>query len=168
MRDAWEQQRQEAIGRLADYCRDFAGIAEDCCQYFARVGAAGGIEALRTPFTERYRRLFTPESAWTASATTGARGASPACLRWQQASREMGEQAALIAADAFQRLSAALTSSDPEDAPITSVRALHELWIECGEAAYAAVARTPAYAQAQSELLAAIVDWRAELAGRAR
>jgi hypothetical protein len=74
----------------------------------------------------------------------------------------------LIAADAFERLSAALTSSDPEAAPITSVRALHELWIDCGEAAYAAVARTPAYAEAQSELLAAIVEWRAALAGVAR
>lgn len=168
MRDAWEQQRQEAIGRLADYGRDFAGIAEDCCQYVARAGAAGGFEALRAPFTERYRRLFTPEGAWTAGARTGAGDASPAYLRWQRASRELGEQAALIAADAFQRLSAALTSSDPEAAPITSVRALHELWIECGEGAYAAVARTPAYAQAQSELLAAIVEWRAELAGFAR
>ena len=168
MGDPWEQQRLEAIGRLADYGRDFAGIAEDCCRLLARAGATAGFEALRTPFTERYRRLFTPEGAWTASATTGAGGTTPAYLRWQRASRKLGEQAELIAADAFQRLSAALTSSDPEAAPITSVRALHELWIECGEAAYAAVARTPAYAQAQSELLAAIVEWRAELAGVAR
>jgi len=168
MEDAWEQQQQEAVRRLTEYGRDFAGIAEDCCQYFARVGAAGGFETLRAPFTERYRRLFTPEDAWTAGATTGAGGASPAYLRWQRASREMGEQAALIAADAFQRLSAALTSSDPEAAPITSVRALHELWIECGEAAYAAVARTPEYARAQSELLVAIVESRAELAGVTR
>jgi hypothetical protein len=168
MADDWEQQRQEAIRRLADFSRDFAGIAEDCCQYFARAGAAGGIGALRTPFIERYRRLFTPEGAWTAGATTGAEGTSPAYLRWQRASRELGEHSASIAADAFRRLSAALTSSDPEAAPITSVRALHELWIECGEAAYAAVARTPAYTQAQSDLLAAIVEWRAELAGVAR
>lgn len=165
---AWEQQRLEAIGRLADYGRDFAGIAEDCCRYFAHAGATGGFEALRTPFTEHYRRLITPDGAWTAGANTGAGGTSPAYLRWQQASRELAEQATLIAADAFQRLSAALTTSDPEAAPITSVRALHELWIECGEAAYAAVARTPAYARAQSELLAAIVEWRAELAGVAR
>ncbi|MEX2151652.1 MAG: poly(R)-hydroxyalkanoic acid synthase subunit PhaE [Steroidobacteraceae bacterium] len=168
MGDAWEQQRQEAIGRLADYGRDFAGIVEDCCQFFARAGASGGFEALRTPFTERYRRLFTPEGAWATAATTGAGGTSPAYLRWQRASREMGEQTALIATDAFERLSAALTSSDPEAAPITSLRALHDLWIECGEAAYAAVARTTAYAQAQSELLAAIVEWRAELAGVSR
>lgn len=168
MGDAWEKQRLEAIGRLADYGRDFAGIAEDCCQFFARAGAAGGFEMLRTPFTERYRRLFTPEGTWSAGATTGASGTTPAFLRWQRASRELGEQAALIAADAFQRLSDALTSSDPEAAPITSVRALHDLWIECGEAAYAAVVRTPAYAQAQSELLAALVEWRAELAGVAR
>jgi hypothetical protein len=168
MGDPWEQQRQEAIGRLTDYGRDFAGIAEDCCRFFARAGATGGFEALRTPFIERYRRLFTPEGAWTAGAKIGVGGTSPAYLRWQRASRELGEQVALIAADAFERLSAALTSSDPEAAPITSVRALHELWIDCGEAAYAAVARTPAYAEAQSELLAAIVEWRAALAGVAR
>ncbi len=165
MGDPWDQQRQEAIGRLADYSRDFAGIAEDCCQFFARAGAISRFEALRTPVIERYRRLFTPEGAWTAGTPTGAGGTSPAYLRWQRASRELGEQAALIAADAFQRLSAALTSTDPAAVPITSVRALHELWIECGEAAYAEVARTPAYAQAQSELLAAIIEWRAELAG---
>jgi hypothetical protein len=168
MGDDWEQQRQEAIRRLTDFGRDFAGIAEDCCQHFARAGAAGGFEALRAPFTERYLRLFTPEGAWTPGAMTGAGGASPAYLRWQRASQRLGEQAALIAADAFQRLSSALASSDPEAAPITSVRALHELWIECGEAAYAAVAHTPAYAQAQSELLAALVEWRAELAGVVR
>jgi hypothetical protein len=167
MGDPWEQQRLEAIGRLADYGRDFAGIAEDCCRFFARAGAAGEFETLRTPFIERYRRLFTPEGAWTAAGIIEAGGTSPAYLRWQQASLQLGEQAALIAADAFQRLSDALTSSDPEAAPITSVRALHDLWIECGEAAYAAVARTPAYAHAQSELLAAIVEWRAELAGAA-
>ncbi|MDP9199630.1 MAG: hypothetical protein M3O07_10535 [Pseudomonadota bacterium] len=168
MGDAWEQQRQEAVRRLADYGRDFAGIAQDCCQFFARAGATGGFEELRAPFTERYRRLFTPEGAWTAGAGTGAGGTTPSYLRWERASRELGEQAALIAADAFQRLSDALASSNPAAAPITSVRALHDLWIECGEAAYAAVARTPVYAQAQSELLAAIVEWRAELAGVAR
>lgn len=166
--DAWEQQRQEAIKRLTDFGRDFAGIAEDCCQDFARAGAAGGFEALRAPFTKRYLRLFTPEGAWTPGAMTGAGGVSPAYLRWQRASQKLGEQAALIATDAFQHLSSALTSSDPEAAPITSVRALHDLWIECGEAAYAAAARTPAYAQAQTELLAALVEWRAELAGVTR
>lgn len=168
MAGAWEQQRQDAIGRLADYARDFAGLAEDCRQYFAGAGHADGFEAFRAPFTERYRRLFMPEGAWTAGAATGAGGTSPAYLRWQRASRALGEQAALIAADAFQRLSAALSASGPEAAPITSVRALHELWIECGEAAYLAVASTPAYAGAQTELLAAIVEWRAELAGGAR
>jgi hypothetical protein len=168
MEDAWDRQRQEAIRRLTDYRRDFAGIAEDCGRHFAQAGAAAGLDALRAPLTERYRRLFTPESAWTAGAQAGAGGASQAYLRWQRASRELGQQVALIAADAFERLSAALTSSDPEAAPITSLRALHELWIDCGESAYAAVARTPAYAAAQSELLAAIVEWRAELAGVAR
>lgn len=168
MDEAWEQQRQEAIRRLTNYGRDFVGVAEDCCRHFAEASAAGGFEALRAPFIERYRRLFAPEGGWTAGATAGAGGASQAYLRWQRASRELGEQVAWIAADAFERFCGALSSSDPESAPITSVRALHELWIDCGEAAYAAVARTPSYADAQSELLAAIVEWRAELAGVAR
>jgi hypothetical protein len=168
MAEAREQQRLDAISRLADYGRDFAGIAEDCCKYFATLGAAGAVEALRTAFTERYRRLFTPEGVWTADAMADSGGNPATYLRWQRASQKLGEHAASIAADAYQRLSSALACSGPEAAPITTVRALHELWIECGEAAYAAAANTKAFADAQAELLAALVEWRAELAGVAR
>ncbi len=156
----------DALKRLLEFGSDFAGIAEDCRSFIASGGSQHGFEALRAPFTERYRRLFMPEGAWTADAA-GDMDASATYLRWQRASQKLGEHAAAIAADAFRRLNAALASSDPGLAPITSLRALHELWIECGEAAYAAVAHTKPYADAQAELLSALVEWRAEFGAAA-
>jgi hypothetical protein len=168
MAETLEQQRQYAMKRLLDCAGDFAGIAEDCRQYFASGAPAGGFETLRLPLMERYRRLFMPEGAWPADGKSGTGGSSAAQLRWQRASQALAGQTTAIAADAFARLNAALASSDPEAPPITTLRALHELWIECGEAAYAAVAPSKSYADALAELLAAIVEWRAELAAAAR
>ena len=52
----------------------------------------------------------------------------------------------------------------PEAPPITTLRELHALWIDCGEAAYAAAAHRDEFAEAQAELLAAFVELRAGLA----
>ena len=45
-----------------------------------------------------------------------------------------------------------------------NLRELHSLWIDCGEAAYAAAAHRDEFAAAQAELLAAFVELRAGLA----
>jgi hypothetical protein len=66
-----------------------------------------------------------------------------------------------IAIDAGQRLAEALARSGPEAPPITTLRDLHSLWIDCGEAAYAAAAHREEFAEAQAELLAAFVELRA-------
>ncbi len=49
----------------------------------------------------------------------------------------------------------------PDAPPITSLRELQALWIECGEAAYAEAARREEFASAQAELLMALVELRA-------
>jgi hypothetical protein len=41
------------------------------------------------------------------------------------------------------------------------LRELHELWIECGEAAYAAAAHGEEFSAAQAELLAAMIEMHA-------
>jgi polyhydroxyalkanoate synthesis regulator phasin len=45
---------------------------------------------------------------------------------------------------------------------VTSLRQLHDLWVECGEQAYAAAAHRDDFAAAQAELLAAAIEWRFE------
>lgn len=158
----------DALRRLQEYGRDFTGIAEDIQRWLAAGGTPAGFDALREPFIERYRRLFLPEGAWTAAAPPGGSAASPAWFRWQGASQKLAAHAGAIAADAFCRLTAELASSDPALPPITTLRALHELWIDCGESAYGAAARTGDYAESQAELLSALVEWRAELRAAAR
>jgi imidazole glycerol phosphate synthase subunit HisF len=113
--------------------------------------------ALQSGMVERYRRLFTPHGA--PEVTAGDSGA--AFIRCQQAAERFGKQATAIAIDASARFSAALSETGPQAPPITSLRELHALWIDCGEAAYAAHAHREEFAEAQAELLAAFVELRA-------
>ena len=55
----------------------------------------------------------------------------------------------------------ALAATGPEAQPITSLRELHALWVECGEAAYSQAAHREEFAAAQAELLSALVELRA-------
>lgn len=113
--------------------------------------------ALQSGMVERYRRLFMPLGVPDGSA--GESGA--AIIRSQQAMEGFGRQATAIAIDASARFSAALSATGPQAPPITSLRELHALWIECGEAAYATHAHREEFAEAQAELLAAFVELRA-------
>jgi hypothetical protein len=140
----------EAVDRLLALGGDYAGIATD---YFRSIGAPAGLEVMRAGFIERYRRLFSPDAAIAGAGTNA---------RCQAAFRRCGELAAVIAIDAFKRLSAELANPDPAAPPVTSLGELHELWIECGEAAYAAAAHSEEFAEAQAELLAALVELRFE------
>ena len=110
-----------------------------------------------------YQHLFMP-AAPVPIAVTGTAGAQ----RLQRASQAFALLAAGAAADAAARFQAALGSTDPALPKITTLRALHGLWIDCGEAAHAAAAHAPAWAQAQAEILNALVELRAESAGAAR
>lgn len=110
-----------------------------------------------------YQRLFMPALP---SPDPGA--GSAGALRWQRAAQTLAQLATGVAAEAAGRLQAALASTDPTLPKITSLRALHDLWIDCGEAAHAAAAHSHAWAQAQAELLNALVDLHAESAGAAR
>ena len=106
-----------------------------------------------------YQHLFMP-AAQVPYPMPGTAGA----LRLQRASQAFAQLAAGAAADAAARFQAAIAATDPTLPKITTLRALHELWIECGEAAHAAAAHAPAWAQAQAELLNALVQLRSESA----
>lgn len=130
----------------------------------ARVPGASN-EAMRAIFTDRYQQMFTPEFARFAPEPDPLRAGAAAMARWQAATQRFGLQIAAIANDASRRLAALLQSDDATLPPVTSLRQLHALWIECGEAAYATAAHGDEFAEAQAELLSAWVELRAASRG---
>jgi hypothetical protein len=145
---------------LAGQAKDLASLAAA----FSGAAPAGpaNLEALAKPLFERYQRLFMPPGL--AATAAGPAQSGAAFLRYQQAMERFARQANAIAVNAGERLTRALAQSGPEAPPITTLRELHSLWIDCGEAAYAAAAHREEFADAQAELLAAFVELRAALA----
>ena len=145
---------------LAEQAKDLASLASA----FGGAPPTGPAnpDVPRNPLIERYRLLFVPPGLAAAGGSPAHAGA--AFLRYQQAMQGFTAQASAIAVNAGERLAAALARSGPEAPPITTLRELHALWIDCGEAAYAAAAHRDEFAEAQSELLAAFVELRAAIA----
>lgn len=145
--------------RLADYAADYAALAAAA---LPQTGAGGApLAALQASLVERYRQFFTPPGLLPVVPAAAHGGA--AWLRAQQAQQHYARLALAIASEAGRRLLDALSASGPDAPPLTTLRELHALWIECGEAAWAAAARREEFAGAQAELLAA----HAELAAMA-
>jgi hypothetical protein len=142
--------------RLADYAADYAGVA--AAAFAAGPSGTASLNAFSAPLIERYRQFFTP-AGLVPVAPAGAQ-AGAAWLRMQQASERYGRLALDIATDAGRRLVAALSASGPAAPPVTTLRELHALWVECGEAAWAAAAHRDEFAEAQAELLSALVELR--------
>lgn len=117
------------------------------------------LESLRTLIVDHYRNCLTPEFT-RAAAQAPPPGGPENWLRWQAATQRYGAQIAAIAADAFRRFAASLTADDATLPPITTLRQLFELWVDCGEEAYAAAAHEATFADAQAELLMAFVELR--------
>lgn len=122
-------------------------------------------DALRAIFADRYRQWFTPEFARCAPVPDPLPASAAAMTRWQAAAQRLGLQVVAIANDAAQRLAVLLLSNDAGLPPVTSLRQLHTLWIECGEAAYAAAAHGDEFVESQAELLGAWVELQAASRG---
>jgi poly(hydroxyalkanoate) synthase III subunit E len=146
--------------RLSDYATGYAGLAAAAIAQWQAGGAS--LDTFSAPLVGHYQRLFTPPGLVPANPEAAQGGA--AWLRMQQAQARYAQLALAIATDAGRRLVAALSASGPAAPPITTLCELHALWIECGEAAWAAAAHREEFAGAQAELLAAHV----ELAASAR
>lgn len=147
----------EALRKLADYAAGYAGIASAFWNQMQTLHP--NFDALREPLIERYRQLFMASAVPQPSAGPGEAGA--AWLRYQQATERFAQQATAIALEASERLRVALADDGPGAKPITSLRELHALWVECGEAAYSRAAHREEFAAAQAELLSALVELRA-------
>ncbi len=82
-----------------------------------------------------------------------------AALRFQQALQRHGQLLSKVSSAAVARMTEQLTK---REAPVSSLRAVHNLWVECGEQAFAAAAHGAEFAAAQAELNTALVELRAE------
>ena len=147
----------QAQQRLADYAAEYAGIATAFWNQMQ--SPHPNFDELREPLIARYRELFMASAVAPSGEGPGEAGA--AWIRYQQATERFARQAAAIALDASERLRAALTATGPEAQPITSLRELHALWVECGEAAYSRAAHREEFAAAQADLVSALVELRA-------
>lgn len=145
----------DAMRRLMEFGGDYAGVA---AEFWSQIQSKNpDFAGMQAGLAERYQKLFMPVVVPAATpAETGA-----AFIRWQQAAERLGRHTSAIAIDACERFIAALSATGADAPPITSLRELHELWIECGEAAFAAAVHREEFADAQAELLAAFVELRA-------
>ena len=110
-------------------------------------------------FADQYRQLFALPGLHLAAPADAAPGSM--LVRYQQAAERFARLLNEAAIDAARRLGEALADSGPAAAPITSLRELHGLWIDCGEAAWSAVAHREVFAAAHAELFSALVALRA-------
>ena len=131
---------------LKEYAEGFAALAT----------AAWGSSV--PAFAAGYRQLFAPGGLAAAGPDSGS---GAAFERYQRAVARSSALAASIAEDAGARLARALEAGGPAAPPITSLRELRALWVDCGEAAYGEAARSEEFANAQAELLMALVELRA-------
>ena len=169
---AAEEGGAETIRRIRQFGDDYLGIAQELLKFAASrapempdmpaPGPAGGLEQLRDALKEKFARLYLPAiGPLQGQQQTGER-LMAATLRWQRAAARISELLAAVAADAVEKLIAALTGPGASGPPVTSLRQLHDLWVECGERAYAGVAHGDDYAAAQADLLMAMVEMRFE------
>ena len=140
---AWVQAQQSFL--------QVAGLA------LAAQPAAGRAEEA---FANSYRHLFSMPRLPPGLAGARPPGSGPA--RLQAAAERYGRLLNEIALDAARRLGGALAKDGPDAMPITSLRELHALWIDCGEAAWSAAAHREEFAAALAEFLVALVASRPE------
>lgn len=169
---------QEALARgaagndvaqpLREFGQDYAAFATSFWGQFSGAGQPQaappwqGSPALQAALAEHYRRMISPAMPPQVTAAGALPALAAAAARCQRAGQALAAQATAIGADAARRLVAELSRTDAAAAPITTLAALHELWVECGEAAWAAAVHRDEYAAAQAEWLTSLVELQFE------
>lgn len=158
----------EAVRRIRQFGDDYLGMTQELWK-FVEAGASAtagtgapapgdGLDQLRESLKDKFARALLPAFAALQGQGLAGERLMAATLRWQRAAARIGELQAVIAADAVEKLAAALSGPDASGSPVTTLRGLHELWVDCGERAYAKVAHGDDYAAAQAELLMSMVE----------
>jgi class III poly(R)-hydroxyalkanoic acid synthase PhaE subunit len=183
MSDPWTEAQQallrqaseggtETIRRIRQFGDDYLGMTQELWKFVESraAGVAGGqapapgngLDRLRESLKDKFARAYLPAFAPLQGQPQGGERLMAATLRWQRATARMGELQAAVAADAAGKLATELSGPDAAGPAVTTLRALHDLWVDCGERAYAAVAHGDDYAAAQAELLMAMVEMLSE------
>ncbi len=74
---------------------------------------------------------------------------------------EMGSVMARVHAETLDLLARRAAEQANEGVPLKDAKALHDLWVECGEATYAKVAHSDAYCRLQADLCNAGIRFQA-------
>jgi class III poly(R)-hydroxyalkanoic acid synthase PhaE subunit len=162
----------EAMRRIRDFGEDYLGITRELwklveAQVSQEPGSPSqalekGLEQLRNALKEKFERLYVPAFGPLHAQQAASERLMATTLRWQRAAARVSELLSAVATDAIARLVAELSGPDASGPPVTSLRQLHDLWVECGERAYATAAHSEDFAAAQTELLTAMVEMRFE------
>jgi class III poly(R)-hydroxyalkanoic acid synthase PhaE subunit len=162
----------EAMRRIRDFGEDYLGITRELWKLVEAQGSQEpgspsqaldkGLEQLRNALKEKFERLYMPAFGPLHAQQAATERLMSTTLRWQRAASHVGELLSAVATEAVAKLLAALSGPDASGPSVTSLRRLHDLWVECGERAYATAAHSEEFAAAQTELMAAMVEMRFE------
>lgn len=162
----------EAMRRIRQFGDDYSGITQELLKFVESRSAGGpasgatpqasALAMLRDTLKEKFEHLYLPVAGPLQAGHQAGERLLTTTLRWQRATARMSELLAAIAADAVNRLTSVLAGQQAAAPPVNSLRELHDLYVDCGERAFAAVAHGDDYAAAQAELLMAVVEMRAE------
>ena len=158
--------------RIRSFAEDYLGITRELWKFVeAQVEPQADspsqalekcLEQFRDALKEKFERRYVPASGPLHAQQQATERLMGATLRWQRAASRVSELLSVIATEAGAGLIAALAGPDASGPPITSLRQLHDLWVECGEQAYASAVHREEFAAAQAELLTAMVEMRFE------
>ena len=158
--------------RIRDFGEDYLGITRELwklveAQVSQEPGSPSqalekGLDQLRNALKEKFERLYVPAFGPLHAQQAATERLMATTLRWQRAAARVSELLSAVATDAVAKLVVVLSGPDASGPPVTSLRQLHDLWVECGERAYATAAHSEDFAAAQTELLTAMVEMRFE------
>ena len=162
----------EAIRRIREFSDDYLGITRELWKLVeshasGEPGASSralekGLDQLSNALKEKFERLYVPAFGPLHAQQQATERLMATTLRWQRAVTRVSELLSTVATDAVEKLIAALADPGASGPPVTSLRQLHNLWVDCGERAFAVTAHSEDFAAAQAELLMAMVEMRFE------
>lgn len=184
---ALPESSRDVAARMLEFGESYFGVTRQAWKALeaaqgasaAQADLARQLDSLKTQFIQGFAQVFPGMSSAGAPAPGSAPGSMPAlgparerqqaaerlaraAARYQQAFAAFTALLARVSSGAVERLAQRLSEGAGTGQAPGSLRAVYDLWVECGEQAYAAAAHTPEFSKAQAELNEALLDLRRE------